>query len=78
MRITIESPDGPRVAVTPFEGITDEATLIKALVLTIAIECSRGVEDLMLNVDFTGADPERLVSIAREFRKLTFSPSWLN
>jgi hypothetical protein len=78
MRITIESPDGPRAAVSPFEGITDEATLIKSLILTIATECSRGVEDLMLNVDFTGADPERLVSIAREFRKLTFGSDWRN
>ena len=45
--------------------------LVKSLILTLALECSRGTDELTLNIDFTGADPERLVSIAREFRKLT-------
>ena len=71
MKITIESPGGPRFGVVPYERINDEAMLVKSLILTLALECSRGVDELTLNIDFTGADPERLVSIAREFRKLT-------
>lgn len=73
MQITIESPGGPRSGVVPYERIADEAVLVKSLILTLALERSRGVDELTLNVDFTDADPERLVSIAREFRKLTFS-----
>ena len=71
MQITIESPGGPRFGVVPYERINDEAMLVKSLILTLALECSRGTDELTLNIDFTGADPERLVSIAREFRKLT-------
>ena len=65
MQITIESPGGIRTGVVPSEGIFDEATLIKALILTLAVEGNRGSEQVRLAIDLTGAEPERLVGIAK-------------
>ena len=65
MQITIESPGGIRTGVVPSEGIFDEATLIKALILTLAVEGNRGREQVRLAIDLTGAEPKRLVGIAK-------------
>ncbi len=69
MQITIESPGGPRSAVAPFEGITDEAMLVKSLIMTLAVEGNRGAEHVTLDVDMEGVSPERLVAIAKALGK---------
>jgi len=66
MQITIESPGEIRTGVVPSEGIFDEATLIKALILTLAVEGNRGSDQVRLAIDLSGAEPERLVGIAKE------------
>ena len=65
MQITIESPGGPRQGVVPSDGIVDEATLIKALILTLAVEGNKGVDYVTLEVDLSDAEPERLVEVAK-------------
>ena len=65
MQITIESPGGIRTGVVPSEGIFDEATLIKALILTLAVEGNRGSDQVRLAIDLSGVEPERLVGIAK-------------
>jgi len=75
MHVTIESPRGSRIGVVPYDGIHDELTLVKSLVLTIALERSFGTEGMTLRVDFEGADPERLVEIAKDFGQLSTRPA---
>jgi hypothetical protein len=65
MQITVETPFGPRSGVSPHEGIADEDTLIKSLILTLARECNAGAGDVRLNVDCADADPHRLVAVAK-------------
>lgn len=67
MDITIEAPAGPRNGVVPYEGITDEAALIKSLILTLAAERRGGVDDVTLTVDCSRVDANRLVTIANLF-----------
>ena len=74
MQITIESPSGIRTAVVPLEGISDEATLVKALILTLAVEGERGCDQVRLAIDLSGAEPERLVGIAKGLKSHS-SPS---
>ena len=74
MQITIESPGGIRTGVVPSEGIFDEATLVKALILTLAVEGDRGNDQVRLAIDLSGAKPERLIGIAKGL-KLHSSPS---
>lgn len=66
MQIMVESPGGIRTGVIPSEGIFDEATLIKALILTLAVEGNRGSDQVRLAIDLFGVEPERLVGIAKE------------
>jgi hypothetical protein len=75
MHITIESPSGSRTGVVPYDGVHDELTLVKSLVLTLALERSLGTDGLTLKVDFDGADPERLVEIAKDFGQLAARPA---
>ena len=65
LQITIDSPGGPRSAVALFEGIKDEAMLVKSLIMTLAVEGNRGVEHVTLDVDLEGVNPQRLVAIAK-------------
>lgn len=65
MQITIESPGGNRTGVVPSEGIFDEATLVKSLIMTLAVEGNRGSDQVRLSIDLSGAEPERLVGIAK-------------
>ncbi len=65
MQITIESPGGIRTGVVPSEGIFDEATLVKDLILTLAVEGDRSSDQVRLTIDLSGDKPERLVSIAK-------------
>ena len=67
MNITIEAPAGPRNGVVPFEGIADEATLVKSLILTLAVERRAGIADVTLTVDCSRVDANRLVTIANLF-----------
>lgn len=75
MNITIESPCGLRTGVVPYDGVHDELTLVKSLVLTLALERSLGTDGLTLKVDFDGADPERLVEIAKDFAQMAVLPA---
>jgi hypothetical protein len=65
MRITIEHPGGPRKGVSPSEGIGDESTLIKSLILTLAAESNYCIDEVTLKVNLFGCDPTRLVEIAK-------------
>lgn len=65
MHIIIESPKGPRSAVVPFQGITDEATLVKSLIMTLAVEANRGTDHMTLDIDLTDVSPQQLVGIAK-------------
>lgn len=65
MQITIESAGGIRTGVVPSEGIFDEATLVKSLIMTLAVEGNRGSDQVRLTVDLSGVEPERLVGIAK-------------
>jgi hypothetical protein len=67
MNITIESPAGPRTGVVPFDGIADEAALIKSLILSLAVERRVGADDVTLTVDCSKVDANRLVVIAKMF-----------
>lgn len=65
MEITIESPDGPRQGAQPMGGIHDEATLVKALLITLACECSRGNGKAVFSLALDDIDPESLIALAR-------------
>ncbi len=65
MDITIEAPAGPRTGVVPFDGITDESSLIKSLLLTLASEIRFGADDVTITVDCSKVDVNRLVAIAK-------------
>jgi hypothetical protein len=65
MQITVETPFGPRAAVAPHDGIPNEDTLVKSLILTLARECLGGATDVTLSVDCADADPHRLVAVAK-------------
>ena len=67
MEIIIEKPAGPRTGVVPFDGIADEAALIKSLILTLAVEKRAGADDVTLTVDCSRIDANRLVVIAKMF-----------
>ena len=71
MQITIESPHGPGRAVVPSEGIGEEAMLVKSLLLTLAVERNRGADDVTLDICLDGADPQRMVALAKEFSNMT-------
>lgn len=65
MHLSVQEDGRPRQAVTPFDGIDDELSLIKSLIMTLAAEskgCSRTV---VLNVDLEGVDVVQLVTVAR-------------
>lgn len=70
MHITIDSPEGPRTGVVPFDGIADEATLIKSLILTLVLEKSLGTDDVNLTIDCSKVDANRLVAIAKMFSQI--------
>jgi hypothetical protein len=65
MRITIEQPGGPRQGVSPSDGIGNESTLIKSLILTLAAESNYCVDEVTLRVNLFGCDPTRLVEVAK-------------
>jgi hypothetical protein len=67
MQITIESPHGPRRAVSPSLGIANEEILVKSLIMTLAVEANRGADFITLDVDLVGADPALLVGLAKQF-----------
>jgi hypothetical protein len=70
MNIIIEAPAGPRTGVVPFDGIDDEAALIKSLILTLALERRIGTDDVTLTIDCAKVDANRLVAIAKMFSQL--------
>ena len=54
MQITIESAGEIRTeGVVPSEGIFDEATLVKALILTLAVEGDGGRDQVRLAIDLS-------------------------
>ncbi len=65
MNITVESPDGPRQGAEPYGGIKDEATLAKALLITLAVEITRGNENVQLGLSLAGLNPETFIVLAR-------------
>jgi len=65
MHIIIESPHGPRSAFVPSGGIHDEATLVKCLIMTMAVEANRGADHMTLDIDLSDVSPGRLVGIAK-------------
>lgn len=65
MKITIESPDGPRPGAMPMGGLCDEAALVKALLVTLACECANGQEQALLRIALDGIDAKSLLVIAR-------------
>jgi hypothetical protein len=67
MQLTINSPSGPRPAVSPSLGIANEEILVKSLIMTLAVEANRGADFVTLDVDLVGADPALLVGMAKQF-----------
>ncbi len=65
MHLSIREPGGLRQAVTPFDGIEDELSLIKSLIMTLAAESQRGARTVMLKADLDGIDVVQLITLAR-------------
>ncbi len=65
MHLSIQEPGGFRQAVTPFDGIENELSLIKSLIMTLASESQRGARTAMLKVDLDGIDVVQLITLAR-------------
>jgi hypothetical protein len=75
MHITIESAPRSRTGVVPYDGIHDEQTLIKSLILTLALERNLGAEELTLKVELSAADAELLVELAKNIDQVAERPS---
>ena len=65
MRIVVESPDGPRRGAEPASGNHTERELVKSLLVTLAVDHSRGNELIKLSIDLSGLEPLRLITIAK-------------
>jgi len=65
MKIMIESPEGPRPGAEPSGGIKDAASLVKALLITLAVESTRGNPHVVLDIDMDNLEPRTLVEIVR-------------
>lgn len=65
MNLTVQEPGGPRQAVVPYDGISDELGLVKSLIMTLVAESNTCLDSVTLKVDLDGADILRLVAVAR-------------
>jgi hypothetical protein len=71
MKIMVESPDGPRSGAEPNGGINNARSLVKSLLITLAVEQSRGNARIVLSIDLEHLEPQALVEIARSIQGMT-------
>lgn len=72
MSIIVTLPAGPRAAVLPFPVVSDEVTLVKALLLTLALERRIGAEEVSLDINLGNVDADRLLCVVRLFGQLKY------
>lgn len=65
MKVIVQEPGGPRMAVTPAEGFRSAASLMRSLAMTLAAESDFCVNEVTLRVSLTGVMPEELRELAR-------------
>jgi hypothetical protein len=78
MKIIIESPEGPRPGAEPYGGIHDATSMVKALLITLAVECTRGNVRVLLDIDLDDVRPDTLVEIAKSVRKSAGGAGYAN
>lgn len=65
MQVRVKLPKLSENLSRPIDGIIDETTLVKALLVTLAGERIRGNERIVLEFNIADADPCQFIAIAR-------------
>jgi len=73
MQVTVKLPKLSENQSRPIDGIIDETTLVKALLVTLAGERIRGNERIVFELNIADANPCQFITIAKSLPAATGS-----